>query len=136
MGNPLFSHVSSDYYTRYYKLNPAHFGNLPVEILALCTQNVERINDEYYWLDLYYSIDEIGVLDYLIGVSFGGEQMDQKSVDNEMDDMVNHMITDPGFPAMLQNYLKMSAIVEDAQTRELMERIDAPDDNIGDDDTE
>ncbi len=127
MDNPLFSHVSSDYYTRCYKLDPVCFSGLSVEVLALCTKNVERINDEYYWLDLYYSINNIGVLDYLIGVSFGEEQMDQKSVDNEIDDMVDHMITDPGFPALLQSYLKTEAIVEDALNREHMERSDSPD---------
>ena len=130
MSNPLFSHVSSDYYTRSYKLDPAQFGGLSVTVLALCTQNAERINDEYYWLDLYYSIGEVGILDYLVGVSFGENQMDQKSVDNEMDDMVNHMVTDPGFPAMLQSYLNREKIIEDGLTREEIDRTDTPDDHI------
>ena len=113
MNNPLFSHVSSDYYTRCYKMNPKRFGGLSVTICALCTENTERINDEYYWLDLYYSIGDVGVLDYLVGVSFGDKKMDQKSVDIEMDELVKHMTTDPGFPAMLQSYLRREQILED-----------------------
>lgn len=129
MSNSFFSQVTNDYYTRCYKLNPAQFGGLSVTVFALCTQNVEHINDEYYWLDLYYSVDDFGTLDYLIGVSFGKRQMDQKSVDTEMDGMVEHMVTGPDFPMMLQDYLERQRIVEDALNRETMEQTDAPDDD-------
>ena len=39
------------------------------------------------------------------------------------------MVTDPGFPAVLQSYLKKEEIVEDALTLEEMDKVDSPDDD-------
>lgn len=105
MDNFLFSSASSDYYVRYYKINPALFNGIHIEVNAECLLNTDDGIDERYFLEIYFSAENIGFREHIIGLFFGEEQMNQESLDKEIDGWVEQMITEPTFPQMVHDYL-------------------------------
>ena len=119
MKNPLFLRVTCDYYVRCYEIDSQRFNGLPVTIYAECSPNVEKINNEYYYLEVYYSVNEIAVRDFLIGVTFGKEKMEKEKLDEEVDRWVNQLINEETFPETLQEFLRKEQMWEDVLNREL-----------------
>jgi len=118
MNNQLFSHVTCDYYTRHYELNPKFTNGLQVTIYAECSPNATGMNGHYYALDLYFSAGEIPVRDHITGVSFGTGPMKKKQIDVEMDMWVEQIISAETFPVFLKDYMRKEELWEDTQNDE------------------
>ena len=124
MNNPLFSNITSDYYTRHYELDPQFTGGLQVIVYAECYPNTEGINGHYYGLDIYFSMDQIPVRDYIIGVSFGEGQMDKSHLDAEIDNWVNQFVSEDTFPEYLKDYMRKEKMWENVQNDKLLNGAD------------
>ena len=120
MDNELFSHITCDYYTRHYELDPKFTGGLQVTIYAECSPNTTGMNGHYYALDLYFSADEIPVRDHIVGVSFGEGQMDKRHLDAEMDNWVDIIVSEDTFPVYLKDYMRKEKMWEEAQNDEYL----------------
>lgn len=99
----VFPEIKNDYYVRSYKVNPALFP-VPVTLYLECTVNQERINGHFYWLDIYFSADNIGVRDYIVGVSFGESELDREAMDAEMDTWALNTLMDD-FASLIRAYM-------------------------------
>lgn len=124
MANELFSRITCDYYTRHYELAPKFTGGLQVTVYAECCPNTEGINGHYYGLDIYFSMDQIPVRDYIIGVSFGDGQMDKRSLDAEIDNWVNHFVGEDAFLERLNGYMRKEKMWENVLNDELLNGAD------------
>lgn len=105
----LFSRITSDYYTRRYELKPEVFkvlGGKPVTIYAECSPNILGVNNEQYFLEIYFSVDTFPYRYFIVGVTFGEEKMDKEQIDEELDSWVDETIKDKNFPKYLQDYMK------------------------------
>lgn len=112
MNNQVFSHVTCDYYSRHYELNPTFTNGLPVTIYAECSPNGSGMNGHYYALDLYFSADGIAVRDFITGVSFGEGQMDKRHLDEAIDNWVGVIVSDEFFPGYVKDYIRKEKIWE------------------------
>lgn len=124
MDNQLFSHVTSDYYTRHYELNPEFTNGLQITIYAECSPNKTGMNGHYYALDLYFSADDIPVRNYIVGVSFGEGQMDKDYLDAAVDNWVNTIVNEETFPVYLKDYMRKEEMWENAQNDESLSGTD------------
>lgn len=112
MDSLLYTHITNDYYTRRYDLNPELLGGLPAVIYAECSPNKTGANNHYYFLDIYFSVGNYPVRDHIIGVSFGQCQMDKKRLDTEVDSWVKQVVNEATFPSQLKDYLKKEQMWE------------------------
>lgn len=100
------THVNADYYTRRYILNSNEFNGIPVIVYAECSQNSKGLNNHYYYLDIFFSVDDIPNREHLIGVTFGTGKMDKDPIDREIDRWVYQMVNEESFPLMIKEYLR------------------------------
>lgn len=115
MNSPMFTRVTCDFYTRHYQINPNMVDGLSVTVYAECYPNTERVNNHYYSLNILFSVDDYPDREFLIGVTFGTEQMDKKLLDQEIDTWIEQTVTDDrSFPAYIQDYLRKEEMWEDA----------------------
>lgn len=106
MYNELFSRITCDYYTRHYELSPEFTNGLQVTVYAECYSNIEGMNDHYYRLDIYFSADKIPIRDFVIGVSFGNNQLDKDNLDMEIDNWVRQIAIEDTFFKQVEDYMK------------------------------
>ena len=112
MDNPIIAHLICESFTRRYGINPEWVGGLSVTIYAECSINTERINNHHYMLDIYFSVDDYGDLDFFVGVTFGTEQMEKEQLDREIDIWVEQIVTDDSsFPAVVKDYLRKQEVL-------------------------
>ena len=94
-------------------LNPQFTNGLQVFVYAEGSPNTERVNGHYYHLEIYFSVDNYCTRDFLIGVTFGTEQLDKRHMDAEMDRWVDQIVREDTFPEYLKNYMKAQDLWED-----------------------
>lgn len=115
MDIPSFTRATNDAYVRHYEVSPEIVGGLSVTIYAECSLNLEKVNNHYYFLNIFFSVDDYDDREFLIGVSFGTEEMDEASMAKEMDIWVDQIVSDDeSFPACVQDYLRKEQVWEDA----------------------
>ncbi len=114
MNNPLFSKITSDYYIRHYEIDPKFTEGLQVTVYAECAPNTEGVNGHYYYLDIYLSVDNIAVLDHIVGVTFGEGKMDQFHLDATIDNWIVGIVNQETFSAQLRAYMKKEKVWEQA----------------------
>lgn len=112
MESELFSEISSDYYVQRFKINDEWTGGRNATIHAECFQNAEKVNEHFYFLELYLSVDDFGFRDFLLGVSFGTEIMDKEELDAEINSWIGQTITDEMFQSQIETYLKAAEAQE------------------------
>lgn len=120
----LFSRITCDFYTRHYELSPEFTDGLQVTVYTECYPNIERMNDHYYRLDIYFSADKIPVRDFVIGVSFGDDQLDKCNLDMEIDNWVRQIVADGTFPKQIEDFMKEQRLLEDSRMDELLNDTD------------
>lgn len=114
MNNPLFSKITSDYYVRHYEIDPKFTKGLQVTVYAECAPNTEGVNGHYYYLDIYLSVNNIAVLDHVVGVTFGERQMDQRHLDAAIDNWIDVTVDDEAFATQVRAYMKKENMWEQA----------------------
>ena len=120
MNAQLFSHITCDYYTRQYELNPQFTDGVQVIVYAECSANKTGVNGHYYALDLFFSADGIPIRNHIIGVSFGAGQMDKPHIDAEIDRWVNQIVREDNFHMNVKDYMRKEEMWEDIVTNENM----------------
>ncbi len=120
LDNDLFSNVTNDIYLRKYDLNPQFANGQQVFVYAESSLNTERVNGHYYHLEIYFSVDNYCTRDFLIGVTFGTEQLDKRHMDAEMDRWVDQIVREDTFPEYLKNYMKAQDLWEDTLNDEYL----------------
>lgn len=116
MKNGLFSKISDDFYTRHYELNPEFLNGMAGAIYAECALNVEGINGHHYSLELSFSVDDIGIRRFLIGVTFGTGPMSKDLLDAEIDSWVEQIVAEDTFQGEVAAYLKKEKMWEEFMT--------------------
>ncbi len=124
MCNELFARITCDYYTRHYELSPEFTDGLQVTVYAECYPNIERMNDHYYCLDIYLSVGQIPIRDFVIGVSFGDGQLDKCDIDMEVDNWVRQIVANDTFPKQIEDYMKEQNLLEDSRINEILNDTD------------
>lgn len=109
-----FSGVT-DYYTRRYEVNPQIMDGRQITVYAECRRNTEGINGDFYWLDIYFSAEQIPTREFVYGVSFGQGKMDKDQKDKEIDDWVTSILANGSVTSLLGDYLEKEQMWEDAQ---------------------
>lgn len=109
-----FSNVT-ECYSRRYELTPQSMGGRQVTVYAECRRNTEGVNGHYYWLDIYFSADEIPTREFVYGVSFGQGEMDKGQKDKKIDDWVTDIVANGSVTRLLGDYLAKEQLWEDAQ---------------------
>ena len=113
MNNSWFSKVEDDIYVRRYSISQPFVDTNPVAVCAMCSKNVKRINNEEYFLEIFFSVDEYGDLEFLAGISFGKGPLDKKALDVEINKWVEHFVREDSFPQLVGRYLKRMDLYEE-----------------------
>lgn len=112
---PVFSNFSCDYYVRRREMKR---GAQSFTIYAECHRNeLGANNNDYYMIDLYLSANGYLMRDFIVGVTFGKEPLDQKSIDMEMDKWIDKITNDAEYPfAMeLSSYMASVKLLDDSK---------------------
>lgn len=98
-------------YSSHFLLHSDEFDN-QIYFYAECSKNSKyRGDDDYYYLELFFSVEEYGAREYLIGLYFGNDKMDKQSLDKEIQAYLVDQLDDT-FPALVKQYLKKEQLLE------------------------
>lgn len=107
-----FSKVENDIYTRQYTISPSLVGGNSVTVCAMCSKNTERINDKEYLLEVYFSVGEYDVREFLSEITIGDGPMGRRALNAEIDEWVEYFVREDGFPQFVSRYLKRMQLYE------------------------
>lgn len=124
MKSGLFLNISDDFYTRRYELNPKRLNGSKVVIYAECGPNTKVPNGGYYHLDLYFSANNIGSLDFITGILFGSGPMEKDELAKKIDSWVRQTVSESDFQSQVAVYLKQEEVWQKFVTE------NTPDDDI------
>lgn len=119
MKSSLFAKINDDYYVRRYELNPELLNGTKVTIYVECAPNVKKINGHHYYFELSFSVDNMGVRDFLIGATFGTGPMSKDQLDAQIDSWVKQVVTEDIFQNEVTMYLKKEKMWEEFLTNEM-----------------
>lgn len=113
MNNSWFSKVEDDIYVRRYAISRPFADTNTVTVYAICSKNEKRINNDEYFLEVYFSVDEYDDMEFLIGITFGKCPMDKKVLDAEINGWVEHFVREDSFPQLVSRYQKRMELYEE-----------------------
>lgn len=112
MDDKLFALISGDYYVRHYELNPELFGGTHCTILTECSPNTSGVNGHKYALEIYFSVDNYSIREFIIGATFGTGAMKKGEIDKTIDSFVAQTISESAFIEDIRNYLNREEMWE------------------------
>lgn len=129
MTKPVFSNISCDYYVRCRKMKR---GAQSITIYAECYRNEVGANNDYYALDLYLSGNDYSSREFIVGVTFGKEPMNQKAIDAEMDKWIEKITDDTYYPFAMKfaEYMQKMKVWDDMGVSILKKLRPVPNDEI------
>lgn len=95
MSNVMIRPVEREVYSKHYQLESPSFSGDTVYVYAECYKNPqEGSQNEYYMLDIYFSVGDYAIKDHLIGLCFGNGPMSKADIDQEINGFVELQIND------------------------------------------
>ena len=67
--------------------------------------------DDYYFLELFFSVGSYGAREFLVGLNFGQAKMDKETLDHRIRSYLKAEL-DNDFSALVQQYLKKEQLME------------------------
>ena len=84
-----------------------------VEIIAECSKNEKATgNNDYYFLELLFSVDDYGTREPIVGLYFGSQNMNQEEIDTEVSAYILSQLDDT-FHLLVKRYLLKERLMED-----------------------
>ena len=68
-----------------------------------------RKQDDYYFLELFFSVGSYGAREFLVGLNFGQAKMDKETLDHRIRSYLKAEL-DNDFSALVQQYLKKDSL--------------------------
>ena len=111
----LICRIDEPIYAKVYEVSGRPLNGHEVKIYAECEKNIDSTGqNDYYFLSLFFSVDDYGMRDYIIGVPFGKSDMSQKEIDNEVTKWITKTALDE-LPIDINMYLKKEELFEACQ---------------------
>lgn len=118
MSNTALLNVDDEIYTRKYSINPRLLNGVEGTAYAICEVNEDPSgNNDYYLVNIYFSVGGYAALDSLIGIPFGYRGMDKDKIDIQIDTLVEDQIGDELFQTLAALYLEKEHMWEDELER-------------------
>lgn len=113
MQDILISILDEEIYTKHYNVDSPAISDKTIHIITECTRNPDpQRSDDHFKLDIYYSVDNYGTRDHLIGVLFGHQGMMKADIDKAIFDWVKSQFEDLNFREVISGYLKKEELYE------------------------
>ena len=91
--------IDDEFYSTHFSLSSKAFEER-IYLYAECSKNPDfRKQDDYYFLELFFSVGSYGAREFLVGLNFGQAKMDKETLDHD-------------FSALVQQYLKKEQLME------------------------
>lgn len=104
--------IDEEFYSLHFTLFSKEFEDL-IHFYAECSKNQDCHGaDDYYYLELFFSVGDYGTRDFLIGLCFGHAAMDKEMLDREIRSYLNAELDDT-FPELVTRFLKKEHLMED-----------------------
>lgn len=108
----MIANTEKEIYSSHFSLYLKDF-TYPIFIYSECSKNVFSCgNNDYYSLELFFSVEEYGAREFLIGLNFGHKKMDKQSLDKEILAYLDTQLDD-SFPVLIERYLKKEQLLEE-----------------------
>lgn len=101
-----FYSTKRESYSCQFDITPELTDGMPVTIFTECYREPNQQNDNYYCLEIFFSVNEIGVRNRIINLGIGTKEMDKSQMDAEIEDWVRQIVTNIGFRVYLMTYMK------------------------------
>lgn len=103
--------IDEEYYSLHFDLFSNEFEKT-IHFYAECSRNPDsRGDDDYYFLELFFSVDGYGSREHMTGVTFGRGAMDKERLDFEIRSFLNSMLDD-SFSTDVALYLQKEHLIE------------------------
>ena len=96
-----------------YVIQGPYLAENSVEIIAECSKNEKATgNNDYYFLELLFSVDDYGTREPIVGLYFGSQNMNQEEIDTEVSAYILSQ-PDDTFHLLVKRYLLKERLMED-----------------------
>lgn len=103
----------NNYYCRHFIAESISFPRHIIKVYTECTLNSKLPqNNHLYYAEIYYSIDDYALRNFLLGISFGKQKMSKSEIDEYIEVIVNNEIVSSG-SHLMNNYLHLVEILND-----------------------
>lgn len=105
--------IDAPVYTKRYVIQAPFFSENSVEIIAEWSKNNKAIgNNDYYFLELFLSVDNYGTRDPIVGIYFGTQNMNREEIEAEVRAYISSQL-DNTFHLLVKKYLVKEQLIED-----------------------
>ena len=103
--------IDDEFYSTHFSLSSKAFEER-IYLYAECSKNPDfRKQDDYYFLELFFSVGSYGAREFLVGLNFGQAKMDKETLDHRIRSYLKAEL-DNDFSALVQQYLKKEQLME------------------------
>ena len=105
--------IDAPIYAKRYVIQGPYLAENSVEIIAECSKNEKATgNNDYYFLELLFSVDDYGTREPIVGLYFGSQNMNQEEIDTEVSAYHLSQLDDT-FHLLVKRYLLKERLMED-----------------------
>lgn len=105
--------IDAPIYAKRYVIQGPYLAENSVEIIAECSKNEKTTgNNDYYFLELFFSVDDYGTREPIVGLYFGSQNMNQEEIDTEVSAYILSQLDDT-FHLLVKRYLLKERLMED-----------------------
>ena len=102
--------IDDEFYSTHFSLSSKAFEER-IYLYAECSKNPDfRKQDDYYFLELFFSVGSYGAREFLVGLNFGQAKMDKETLDHRIRSYLKAEL-DNDFSALVQ-HLKKEQLME------------------------
>jgi len=114
--NEILRLLRDEVYSRHYQLNPNLFGGKNVTLFAECSKNPDHQpgNDDYFLLELHFSVDNHSPREHVVGLFIGREGMSKQEIDDLVDEFAFSQVAD-NFNLLVDEYLSKETVWQEHQ---------------------
>ena len=103
--------IDDEFYSTHFSLSSKAFEER-IYLYAECSKNPDfRKQDDYYFLELFFSVGSYGAREFLVGLNFGQAKLDKETLDHRIRSYLKAEL-DNDFSALVQQYLKKEQLME------------------------
>ena len=105
--------IDAPIYAKRYVIQGPYLTENSVEIIAECSKNEKATrNNDYYFLELFFSVDDYGTREPIVGLYFGSQNMNQEEIDTEVSAYILSQLDDT-FHLLVKRYLLKERLMVD-----------------------
>lgn len=90
--------IDDEFYSTHFSLSSKAFEER-IYLYAECSKNPDfRKQDDYYFLELFFSVGSYGAREFLVGLNFGQAKMDKETLDHRIRSYLSRLGSRPVCP--------------------------------------